>query len=77
MSIRSTILNFNAEVTDIDIRTHTTDSWDFRDSKHCYLPEGHNYWEFENYISFKDLIIKIQRYEIPFPLAMTFINVEK
>ena len=39
--IHNTILNFNKLVPDLDIETSSPNSWDCKDSKFCYQPEGH------------------------------------
>ena len=40
-AIRNTILNFNKFVSDLDIETSSSDSWDCKDSKFCYQPAAH------------------------------------
>ena len=39
--IRNTILNFNKLVSDLDIETSSSDSWECHESNFCYQPAGH------------------------------------
>ena len=39
--IRSTVLNYNKLVTELDIETTIPDSWEYKEYKNCYQTAGH------------------------------------